>query len=78
MMNEIIKIIIGIAVLALGVPIGNFLARITKDENKQGKVWFRIITIVALICGFISLILGNDVLLFSFFFIAIVASRSLR
>jgi hypothetical protein len=77
-MNEIIKIIIGIAVLALGIPIGNFLAKITKDEKKQGKVWFKIITIAALICGFISLILGNDVLLFSFFFIAIVASRSLR
>lgn len=76
-MQEIIKIIIGIAVLALGIPIGNFLTRITKEEQKKGKFWFKIITIISLICGFAALILGNDVLLFSFFFIAIVTSRSL-
>lgn len=78
MMNEMIKIIIGIAVLGLGIPIGNFLAKITKEERKKGRLWFKILTITALICGFASLILGNDFLLFSFFFIAIVASRSLR
>jgi len=77
-MNEIIKIIIGIAVLALGIPIGNFLAKITKEEKKQGKKWFKLIALISLICGFIALILQNDILLFSFFFIAIVSSRSLK
>ncbi len=76
-MNETIKIIMGVIMLALAIPIGNFLAKITKEENKQGRLWFKAITIVALICGFVSLVIGNDVLLFSFFFIAIVASRSL-
>lgn len=77
-MQEIIKIIIGIVVLALGIPIGNFLSKITKDEKKHGRKWFKLITTIALACGFVALILGNDVLLFSFFFIAIVSSRSLR
>lgn len=76
-MQEILKIIIGIAVLVLGFPIGNFLAKITKDEKKQGKFWFRLIVILSLIGGFAGLILGNDILLFSLFFIAIVTSRSL-
>ncbi len=73
-----IKILLGIAILALGIPIGNFLAKITKEEIKPGRFWFKLITIASIICGFASLILGNDALLFSFFFIAIVASRSLR
>lgn len=77
-MEETLKIIIGIAVLVLAVPIGNFLAKITKDEQKQGKFWFRLITILSLIGGFIALILGNDTFLFALFFIAIVASRSLK
>lgn len=76
-MEEIIKIIIGIAVLALGIPIGNFLAKITKEEKTKGKKWFKLIVLISLICGFIALILGNDILLFSFFFMAIVTSRSL-
>ena len=77
-MEEIVRIIIGIAVLVLGVPIGNLLVRMAKDEQKQGRFWFLLITIAGLIGGFVGLIIGNDVLLFTFFFIAIVASRSLK
>jgi len=77
-MQEIVKIIIGIAVLVLGVGIGNLLAHITKDEKKQGKFWFKLITLLALFGGFASLFFGNDILLFSFFFIAIITSRSFR
>lgn len=77
-MQETIKIIIGIAVLVLGIPIGNFLAKITQDEQKQGRFWFRLISMVSLFGGFAALIFGNDVLLFAFFFIAIVSSRSLK
>lgn len=76
-MQEVLKIIIGIIVLILGIPIGNILAKVTKDEMKQGQKWFRIIVLIGLVGGFIGLIIGNDVLLFSLFFIAIVASRSL-
>ena len=34
-MEEVYKLIIGICVLALGIPIGNLLARATKEELKD-------------------------------------------
>ncbi|MFQ5531740.1 MAG: hypothetical protein ACE5ES_03950 [Candidatus Nanoarchaeia archaeon] len=77
-MNEIIKLFIGIVVLILGWPIGNYLAKVTKDEQKQGQKWFKLITLLGLIGGVVGLIIRNDVILFSFFFIAIVASRSVK
>ena len=76
-MEEILKIIIGAFVLVLGIPIGNFIAKSTKEELKTGKKWFKIIIVLCLIGGFASLIFNNDILLFTFFFIAIVTSRSL-
>ncbi len=77
-MQEIIKLLIGIGVLILGFFIGNFLAAKTKEELKSGQKWFRIIVILSLIGGLIGLIVGNDVLFFSFSFIAIVTSGSLK
>ena len=77
-MQEIFKLLIGVAVLVLGIPVGNFLAKQTKEELKDGKKYFKIIIFLSLIGGFIGLILRNDVLMFSLFFIAIVTSRSLR
>jgi len=77
-MQEIIRLIIGIFVLVLGFPIGSYLAKITKEELKSGQKWFRILIIVSLIGGVIGLIFGNDILMFSSFFIAIVTSRSLK
>jgi hypothetical protein len=67
----------GIVFLILAWPVGNFLARVTKDEMKQGRKWFKLLVLVGLIGGFVGLILGNDVLLFTMFFIVIVSSRSL-
>jgi len=77
-MQEIIKLIIGTLVLILGIPIGNFLAKITKEELKSGRKWFALLTVLCLIGGFISLLLGNDIMLFALFFIAIVTSRSIK
>jgi hypothetical protein len=77
-MQELIRLIIGIAVLLLGIPLGDFLARVTNDEQEKGQWWFRFIILLALIGGFVGLIIGNDIILFSFFFIAIITSRSLR
>ncbi len=76
-MQQIIKILIGIAVLALGLPIGSLLAKKTKEELKSRKKWFKLLIVICLIGGVVSLILGNDALLFSLFFIAIVTSKSL-
>lgn len=77
-MNELIKIIIGLGVLALGIPLGNLLARITKEELKSGQKWFKIIILVCLAGAILSLILGEDSILFFLLFVAIVTSRSLK
>jgi NADH:ubiquinone oxidoreductase subunit 4 (subunit M) len=77
-MEEMIKLIIGISFLLLGIPLGILLAKKTQEELKSRQKWFKIIIISSLIGGLIGLIIRNDVLFFSFFFMAIVTSRSLR
>jgi hypothetical protein len=77
-MQQIYAIIIGIAILALGIPVGNLLAKATKDETKKGKKWFKLIILLSLIGAIIFLILGNDALLFGLLFISIVTSRSIK
>ena len=77
-MDEILKFAIAIIVLALGIPIGNYLAKSTREELKAGKRWFKRIILLSLTGVIISLIFRNDGLLFTFSFIAIVTSRSLR
>jgi hypothetical protein len=77
-MQDFIKILVGIVVLFLGVFIGNLLAKNTKEELKKGQGWFKIIIILSLIGGVVGLIIGNDILMFTMFFIAIVTSRSLK
>jgi len=76
-MQEIVKILVGIIVLFFGVFIGNLLVRFTKEELKTGQGWFRVIIILSLMGAIISLIIKNDVLLFTFLFITIVTSRSI-
>ena len=77
-MEEIVKLIVGVLVLLLGFPIGTFLAKITKEELKQGQKWFKMIIFISAVGTLAGLIFKNDVLLFSFLFIIIVTSRSLR
>ncbi|HLC78704.1 MAG TPA: hypothetical protein VJH92_06280 [Candidatus Nanoarchaeia archaeon] len=76
-MSELLQLALGLAVLALGIPAGNFLAKQTKEELKDGSKWFKIIIVFSVIGAILGLILKNDVLLFSLLFIAIVTSRSL-
>lgn len=77
-MTEIINILIGIFVLLLGIPLGNYLAKFTKEELKKGQKWFKLIVTISLIIGLVGLIIGDDVLMFTMFFIAIVTSKSLK
>ncbi len=77
-MAALTNLIIGTIVLLLGIPIGNYLAKRTKEELNSGQKWFKYIVIIGLIGGFVGLIIKNDVLLFTMFFISIVTSRSLR
>jgi hypothetical protein len=77
-MLEIFKILIGTLILILGVFIGNILSKSTKEELKSGQKWFKLIVLIGLVGGITGLIFRNDFLMFSFFFIAIVTSRSLK
>jgi phosphoglycerol transferase MdoB-like AlkP superfamily enzyme len=76
-MQEVLKIIIGIAILIIGIPVGNILAKSTREELRIGRKWFTILISICIIGAVFSLIFGNDAFLFSFLFIAIVTSRSL-
>ena len=77
-MQEYIKLIVGIVALILAIPIGNLLAHYTKEELKSRQLWFKIIITLSLISVVTALIIKNDILLFTFAFIALVISRSLK
>ena len=77
-MNEIAGFLLAVLVLVLGIPIGNYLSRRTEEELKPGRKWFKRIVLLCLGGMLISLIFMDDTLLFTFAFIAIVTSRSLR
>lgn len=77
-MQEAVKLLIGTGALALGFLIGSLLAKKTKEELNAGQKWFRIIMAISLAGGIASLVFRNDILMFSFFFIAVVTSRSLK
>ncbi|MFH1585738.1 MAG: hypothetical protein ABIB79_03150, partial [archaeon] len=77
-MQSILKLLISTAVLALGFPIGSFLARLTKEELKPGQLWFKLIILICLVGAGVSAFFRNDTLMFSFLFIAVVTSRGLR
>ena len=77
-MEEVIKILFGIAFLIVGWFVGDYLAKITKEELKSGRKWFKLIILLGLVGVVIGLVLRNDVILFTFAFIAIVTSRSLK
>lgn len=70
--------IIGIAALLFAFPIGNYLVKYTKEELPSGKKWFKLIALGSIIGAIVNLILKNDALMFTFLFILIVTSRSLK
>jgi hypothetical protein len=72
------SLIIGMLVVALGVPIGDFLYKKTKEEMKSGQRWFKIIVVTGLLGAIIAIFIRNDFLFFTFLFISIVTSRSLK
>jgi len=76
-MQELLQLIIGIIFLILGFFAGNLLRDKTKEEQKKGKIWFKILTAIGILGGIVGLVIRKDWVLFTFFFIAIVSSRSL-
>jgi len=77
-MIEVVTILIGIVVLTSGIPIGKLLAKVTKEELRSGKKWFKLLIILSLVAALVFLIFRNDALFFGLLFIAIVASQSLK
>lgn len=77
-MQEVFKLLIGIGVLILGIPIGNLLARATNEELGQRRIWFILIILLCAVGALLGLIFRNDAMLFALLFIAIVTSRSLK
>lgn len=73
--------ILAIIVALLGYPLGLILAKITKEELKTGKKWFRLIIAVCVIAIVVSVIFtGGKTFLFlilSFVFIILVTLPSL-
>lgn len=72
-----IELIVGIFILLLGIPIGSLIAKLTKEELKEGQKWFKVVIAFGIIGTFVSLYFKNDYLLFTSLFISIAASRSL-
>ena len=51
-MQEFVKLSIGIVFLILGIPIGDYLKKLTEDEQKDGQKWFRILIAISVAIGF--------------------------
>ena len=77
-MQEVLKLVIGVVFLLLAWPIGYFLAKMTKEELKQGKKWFKLIILLSLVGALVSLFYRDDAFLFSFLFMALVTGMSLK
>jgi len=77
-MEEAFRFATAIVLLALAVPLGNLLAKATKEELKQGRKWFKLLMIACLAGSIPALIFRNDVIFFSLLFIAVVTSRSVK
>jgi len=74
-MNELV---VGILVLILAFPIGSYLRKLTLDEQKQGKKWFFYLMVLGVTGAVVSLILRNDVMMFTSLFASVIALQSWR
>ena len=62
---NIVIIIASIVIALLGYPIGIWIAKLTKEELRQGRRWFKLITIVCFLGIILSLFFAvNETLLF--------------
>jgi uncharacterized membrane protein YwaF len=77
-MKEVYSILLSIGILVLGIPIGKLLAKMTKEELSSGKKWFMILIMVSFVGAIISLIIKNDPLMFTFLFMIVVTSQSIK
>ena len=67
-----------VLILLTAVPAGFLLAYMTKEELKEGKEWFGLITGLSILGSVVFLFLENVVVVLTLVYIAIVSSISLR
>ncbi len=72
------ELIIGIFILLLGIPIGLFVAKLTKEELNEGQKWFKVVIFLGILGAIASLYFKSDYFLFTSLFVAIATSMSLR
>lgn len=70
--------IFAVVFLFLAFPVGNYLARKTKEELKSGKKYIALVFYLSILLSIISLFFRKDYLTFSFLFILIISYQSLR
>ncbi|MBI2631580.1 hypothetical protein HYW75_01095 [Candidatus Pacearchaeota archaeon] len=64
--------ILEIIILLLAIPIGLLLAWISKDELKDGRIWFKILIMLSLFGGIFFFLLRFSVIGLTLLFIFIV------
>ena len=77
-MNEFIQIGFGVLSLIIAFFLGKFVASISKDELHMGHKWFETILLISFLGVISSAIFRNDALMFTFLFILVFTSRSVR
>ena len=69
--------IIEAILIVLAIPVGFLIAWMAKDELKQGKRWFRLLTIASIALSSVFWVYGVSYAALTSLFIAIVAFISL-
>jgi len=72
-----INLILNAIVLILAIPVGFLIAYLCRDELIQGRKWFQSIIVLCFLGAICFFIIGNQVVVFSFAFLAIVAFISM-
>jgi hypothetical protein len=73
-----LKIILIIITLLSSIPAGFILARLTSDELKQGKRYFKAIVMLSLILGLVAFGLKVHYMALTFLYILIVTGICLK
>ena len=77
-MELIIRYLLGVVILIIAFPLGNYLAKITKEELKEGRKWFRLIIILNTVGIVIGIAMIKIELIFWFGFVMIITWRSMK
>lgn len=80
MISETLKIILSIVVTLAGFPLGILIKKLTKDEQKTGRKYFKLLVLACVVGIILTLFFVRDNLLFAIeilVFIFLVALASL-